>query len=76
MRVRVKWGPLYVPMNVDFSFPPCTSKLFMLLCIQIQFVGESAEDRGSPRREFRALLAHNVASSMFTGFGISPSPHP
>ena len=42
--------------------------LICILNMQIQFLGESAEDGGGPRREFWTLLAHEVASSMFTGF--------
>lgn len=35
--------------------------------IQIEFVGECADDGGGPRREFWMLLAREVACTMFTG---------
>ena len=40
----------------------------MQLSVQIDFVGECAEDGGGPRREFWTLLARDAASTMFTGF--------
>lgn len=49
--------------------------IMQLSCsIQIEFVGECAEDGGGPRREFWTLLAREVASTMFTGFDYRLAP--
>ena len=39
------------------------------LCYQVQFLGEAGQDGGGPRREFWALLAKDIKSSLFEGEG-------
>ena len=57
------------PYNLTLNVTQLLMSVIMqsLLLFQVQFLGEEADDGGGPRREFFALLAKEIQSSLFEG---------